>query len=175
MGKSEHTFSLNDTVGTPREILDPIVEILGPIGLDPCFHPKAIVPARIAILLPEYGVGDRVLANGTHVFEGSGLDLPWGGFGLTFVNPPYSLLSKEPWIQKARDEADEAVLFLPVRTAGAWWQDEISRCGAVTFLRGRVTHIDAPTGAPFHQCLVYCGPRVEFWKHAARKRFGWTP
>lgn len=179
VGKNENTLNTNDAVCTPPEIFEPILAALGPIGFDPCSHPASNVPAATQVLLPRYWTDPdkpppSEEQNGeTLVLWGSGLDFHWGGMGLVFVNPPYSELSKKPWIAKARDEADEAVLFLPVRTAGAWWQDEITRCQAITFLRGRITHDGETVGAPFHQCLVYCGPRVEQWLPHAVK-LGWT-
>lgn len=175
MGKSEHTFALNDAVGTPEDILAPI-RAFAPIGLDPCSHPTSIVGAKVSVLLPAYDFGSHDWGD-ERVLEGDGLKLHWGGYGLVYVNPPYSRLATDPWIAKARTEADEALLLLPVRTSGAWWQDDVRRCQAVTFLRGRVTHTGAEHGAPFHQCLVYCGPRALAWRqHAARhaERLGWT-
>jgi hypothetical protein len=178
MGKSEHTFSTNDEVSTPAAIYEPIVAALGPIGFDPCSHPTSNVPASTVVLLPQYWTGEGAPpaeeeCGDQLVLWGSGLDFNWGSMGLVYVNPPYSLLPKQPWIAKARDEADEAVLLLPVRTAGAWWQDEVTQCQAITFLRGRVTHEGAEQGAPFHQCLVYCGPRVDRWV-AKMGPLGWT-
>lgn len=180
MGKNENTRKKNDEVCTPQELLE-AVRKLGPIGFDPCSAPASIVEAATTVLLPKYWAdpdnpppleqvcGDQL------VLWGDGLTYHWGEMGLVFVNPPYSVLSKQPWIAKARDEADEAVLFLPVRTAGAWWQDEVTRCQAVTFLRGRVVHEGEEDGAPFHQCLVYCGPRVERWIEIVTElQLGWT-
>jgi len=171
MGKSEHTFTLNDAVGTPEDILAPI-RAFAPIGLDPCSHPKSIVGAKVSVLLPAYGIGNHELGD-DRIIEGDGLAMHWGGHGLVYVNPPYSRLHRDPWIKKAREEADEAILLLPARTAGAWWQEEVRRCQSVTFLNRRVKHTDAEHGAPFHQALVYCGPRVSAWMPHA-ERLGWT-
>jgi len=52
MGKSEHHLTVNDTHGTPENILRVITKVLGPIGLDPFSHPDAIVPCELAIMLP---------------------------------------------------------------------------------------------------------------------------
>lgn len=113
MGRAENTFSTRDSVGTPQEIIEPIVEILGPIGLDPCSHPGSIVPAAVRFYLPEYappgmphGEPVPMPASGAapaHVaIVGDGLVLPWGpGLGLVYVNPPYSRLSSEPWFLRA--------------------------------------------------------------------------
>lgn len=52
MGKSEHHLTYNDTHGTPESILSVITKTFGPIGLDPCSHPDAVVPCELAIMLP---------------------------------------------------------------------------------------------------------------------------
>ncbi len=52
MGKSEHLLTVDDTHGTPEEILSVITKTFGPIGFDPCSHPNAIVPCELAIMLP---------------------------------------------------------------------------------------------------------------------------
>ena len=210
MGRSENTFSLRDSVGTPQRIIDAIVNILGPIGLDPCSHPGSIVPAATRFYLPEYAPpgmphGEPVAmpASGNtlaHVaVVGDGLVLPWGpGFGLVYVNPPYSRLSSEPWILRAlpngadvrkrtekgerkRDaasyaESDEVVWLLPVRTAGSWWQtDLVATADRITFLNFRVQHVGEDDPSPFHQCLAYRGSRAELWQEKANAKLGWTP
>lgn len=212
MGKGEHQVSTRDAVGTPPKIFNLIEEVLGPIGLDPCSHPGSEVPARIRYYLPQYappgmphGVFVPMPAYGRtpahHAMVGDGLILPWGpGYGLVYVNPPYSPLDTEPWILRAlahqgafdhvrnlapqrtrRNEGtpgcpDEAVYLLPVRTAGSWWQfDLIQTADVITFLGFRVHHTGEDSSAPFHQCLTYRGPRAEMWAEAMRKRgVGWT-
>lgn len=175
MGRSENTFSTNDGVCTPREILAPITDTLGPIGLDPCSNPSSIVSAKVSILLPEYRPADApevLFLGGDTVVFADALEVSWGGMGLTFWNPPYSKLSKQPWCLKAL-EADESVGFLPVRTAGKWGQHEGTRHDLVTFLNFRVRHIGERDPSPFHQCLTYSGPRRELWYKRAVK-LGWT-
>lgn len=209
MGRAENTFSTRDSVGTPKEIIEPIVEILGPIGLDPCSHPGSIVPAATRFYLPEYappgmphGTPVAMPATGStpaHVaVVGDGLVLPWGpGFGLVYVNPPYSRLSSEPWLLRAlphgedvrklagkgerrRDAAsyaapDEIVWLLPVRTAGSWWQtDLVAAANMITFLDFRVQHVGEADPSPFHQALAYRGSRAELWQERATEMLGWT-
>lgn len=222
MGKGENTFSLRDSVFTPMSILEPCIDILGPIGLDPCSHPHSIVPAAVRYYLPEYcpqgfpigtpvampsvtinGVGEacEIVTTPPHIaVAGDGLVMPWGpGLGWTFINPPYSKLSKQPWFLRALNEIefvlvrdapegseprrdfapiarpDETVWFVPVRTAGSWWQHDVVRVAdMITFLRFRVQHVGEKFGSPFHQCLIYRGPRARLWKEQATKRLGWT-
>lgn len=114
MGKSENTFSERDSVGTPPDIFEPIIDILGPIGLDPCSHPGSLVPAAVRYYLPQYapagmlhGVPTRLPANGlipAHIaVVGNGLTMPWGpGLGLVYCNAPYSRLKSDPWILRAQ-------------------------------------------------------------------------
>lgn len=188
MGRSEHTFSRQDTVCTPREVWEPIVKTLGEIIFDPCSNPVSTVPALVQVLLPELYWTDpskpapaEETCGDYDVLWCDGLSVSWKGMGLTFVNPPYSKLRSQPWVQKARDEADESVLFLPVRTATQWWQQDVVRCGAITFLESRVAHdnafnkegelVDDPS--PFGQALIYNGPRLELWLGLAQT-LGWT-
>lgn len=188
MGKSEHTLSKQDSVCTPQAIWQPIVDCLGEIGFDPCSHPASTVPALTRVLLPELywthptDPAPPVQDCGDHdVLWGDGLDFTWKGVGLVWLNGPYSLLGKRPFIQKFQNEADEAAGLFPVRTATKWWQDELIFCSAITFLKQRVAHDNVftregePTDdpSPFGQALVYCGPRVELWC-AQIGKLGWT-
>ena len=208
MGKAESSFQLRDTVGTPKEVYEPIVACLGPIGLDPCSHPGSLVPAAVRYYLPEYvpagtpaSVPLRVEARGEvpgHMaIVGDGLSLPWGpGLGLVYVNPPYSQLAEHPWLLRSLPDAasltapakgarkrtmaepampDEVLWFLPVRTAGSWWQrDLLAVADVVTFLRFRVKHTGEQNRSPFHQALAYRGPRAERWAAFASAELGWT-
>lgn len=204
MGKNENTFSTRDAVCTPLEIVEPVVSILGPIGLDPCSHPNSVVPARVRYFLPEYApgapLGEPIQMNGFIAVVGNGLAMPWGpGLGLVYLNPPYSPLDHEPWFLRAlpEDQAahvralskknsrkrlyaptalpDECLWLVPVRTAGGWWQiDVVHVASMITFLDFRVQHVGEPHPSPFHQALVYRGPRAALWKREAEKRLGWT-
>lgn len=209
MGKGENTFSERDRVGTPPRVFDAIRHILGPIGLDPCSHPGSQVPAKVRYYLPEYAPPGMpqvfpMPAYGltpAHVAViGDGLVLPWRGFGLVYVNPPYSALSEDPWIlrgagdqqefdvlrerpgkgERKRKHApagapDEIVWLLPVRTAGSWWQvDLVNIADQITFLNFRVKHTNEPDPSPFHQALAYRGPRAKHWKERAEALLGWT-
>lgn len=188
MGRSEHTLSRQDTVCTPQEIWGPIVDALGPIIFDPCGNPASTVPALVQVLRPDlYWTDPNKPAPAEEncgdydVLWTDGLSISWKGMGLTYVNPPYSTLGKEPWVRKARDEADESVMLVPVRTSTQWWQRELIYSSAITFLESRVTHDNVfdkegnPTSdpSPFGQALVYNGPRVELWLEKLGV-LGWT-
>lgn len=209
MGRPENSFSPRDSVGTPPRVTDAIRTILGPIGLDPCSHPGSQVPAKVRYYLPEYAPqgAPRVFpmpaydTTPAHVaVVGDGLVLPWRGFGLVYVNPPYSRLSEDPWIlrgagdqhefdalharpgkgERKRKHAtagapDEIVWLLPVRTAGSWWQiDLVGIADMITCLNFRVQHTGEPDPSPFHQALAYRGPRATLWKEQAENLLGWT-
>jgi hypothetical protein len=188
MGRSEHTFSEQDTCCTPPEIWQPIVDALGPIMLDPCSHPVSSVPAATRVLLPELywtdphkdpplyedcGDHDVMWADGTKIVV--------KGCGLVWLQPPYSRLPDDPRWLEIGFEADEMAGMLPVRTANAWWQDRVVFFSAITFLRRRVRHENTfnrkgestKDTAPFGQALVYNGPRVDRWVSEIGK-LGWT-
>lgn len=188
MGRSEHTFSEQDTCCTPPEIWQPVVDALGPIQLDPCSHPVSSVPAATRVLLPELYWTDPEKPPplyedcGDHdVMWADGTKIGVKGCGLVWLNGPYSQFSKDPrWLQIGF-EADECAGLFPVRTATAWWQDELVFYSAITFLRKRVRHENTfnkkgePTDdtAPFGQALVYNGPRVDRWVEKIGL-LGWT-
>lgn len=105
---------------TPPEILDRVAR-LGPVGLDPCSNPDALVRG---VSRPD----------AEHLLSG-GLDVDWSGRGLVFLNPPYGR-GLEAWIRKM-DEADEVVALLPARPDAAWF-DGVWESDVVAFLRGRL-------------------------------------
>lgn len=133
---------------TPDSALDP-VRRYAPIGLDPCT--EASNPSGAA-----------------HFFtaEDDGLAQPWGGRGLVFVNPPYSLTAVEKergqkippirlWSRKIHEEAKRGVVIVALLPCGArfstgYWQDNIliQELRAVCFVRGRVKFINGLTGKP---------------------------
>lgn len=156
MGKKENEFSPDDTVGTPEYIVEAIVRVLGPIGLDPCSHPLSIVSSKTAVLLPAYAPTRPV--NAVNVFYGDGLATDWSGHGLVYVNPPYSDLA--PWFDRAARCGDEVLMLVPARTGNVFWPKAAGRADLEVRL-GRVTHRGEKTHAPFHQWLLYYGARVE--------------
>ena len=156
MGKKENEFSPDDEVGTPKYLLDAIERVLGPIGLDPCSHPNAIVACEVAILLPQYAPAVSPFAKET--IYGDGLAVPWDGCGLVYVNPPYSDLGI--WCEKAATEGDGVVLLVPARTGNVYWP-ETAGLADVEVRLPRVTHHKSKTHAPWHSWLLYYGSRIE--------------
>jgi len=192
VGKSEHTFSTNDAICTPAHIYEPIIEALGPIGLDPFGNPASKVPATERILLRQYkpeavapevwqptGAGLRVRIeascfdpHGAGVVYGSAYDFDWCGHGLVFCNGPYSDVA--PWAHQMWSErgGDEVVGLVPVRTGARWWQQWTAHSDAILFLRGRVHFDNYPHQAPFHSALSYVGPRGDLFVERL-KHLGW--
>lgn len=160
MGKKENQLSRNDEVCTPEDVYQPVLDALGwkRFDLDPCSHPKAIVPVKTRILLPKYR--RRMRGESQGVVYGDGLYLPWTRKRV-WLNPPYSQLQyirRYPWLIKAQEEAARCVGFLPARTSSGWWHDWLRPyVNAVGLVRGRVQHVGEEFGSPFHQVLVFWG------------------
>jgi phage N-6-adenine-methyltransferase len=131
---------------TPAEVLE-LVRHLGPIGLDPCSNAASIVGAAVEWRLPEV----------------DGLEMPWGGHGLVFLNPPYGR-GINLWTRRCcivpgvRPPEDQVVALVPARTDTAWWTEAVEAVDAVCFWRGRLTFLGAPNPAPFPSALLYYGP-----------------
>lgn len=151
----------NDEVMTPSFLLDAIVRVLGPIGLDPCSHPRSIVPSTTAIMLPKYAPAVAQFAQRTVYADG--LQVVWRGHGLLYGNFAYSAPVFEQFLTKTVEEAKlglEAVLLVPVRTGNVYWRKTAGLADLEVRL-GRVKHHGDETHAPFHSWLLYFGDRIE--------------
>lgn len=131
---------------TPECVLERVRK-LGPIGLDPCSNENSIVGAAKELRLPD-----------------DGLSCPWDSHGLVYVNPPYGREITR-WMQKCAAEyvlrGVEIVALVPARTDTKWWQGVVvPSATAVCFVRGRLTFLGAPAGAPFPSAILYYGARV---------------
>tara|TARA_R100001244_G_scaffold36778_2_gene33623 strand:- start:902 stop:1393 length:492 start_codon:yes stop_codon:yes gene_type:complete len=132
---------------TPVEILD-LVYKMGPIGLDPCGNTQSLVDAERTIELPE-----------------DGLQTPWIGHGLVYVNPPYGR-AISGWLQKCATEAAlgaEIVLLMPSRTDTRWFHKWAVKADVLCFWKGRITFDGAPSPAPFPSVLAYWGPNIDLF------------
>lgn len=150
---------------TQVEVLDPIYEHFGPIGLDPFGHPDSKVVADTTIMLPKYSDAAR-----KGVIFGDGLEFSWDDLGLVFANGPFSKLRTDrdytSWAEKGAKEGDEAILLVPARTGSDWWQRFIAPADVILFWRGRMHFHGAPHSATFHTALVYWGNRPELMAKA---------
>lgn len=137
---------------TPEPVLERVRQ-LGPIGLDPCTD------------------ADNPCGAGVY-YTRRGLDLPWAGHGLVYVNPPYGRAVGH-WLVKCAAEAREGVeivALVPSRTDTSWWHAAYATCQSVAFWRGRLTFVGAPSPAPFPSCLIYWGPRSYYFACAFSDR-----
>lgn len=164
MGKNENEHSGNDTWGTPPEVLEPIYEHLGPIGLDPFGHPQSLVRADNYFMLQRYSPFAPPNAKACRIFYGAEdhlLAKSWDGYGLVFANGPFSDVA--PWAWKGARQGDEVILLVPVRTGATWWQRDIAPADVILFWKGRLKFVGAKYTAPFHCALVYWGERRDLF------------
>lgn len=161
------TSSANEHWCTPRTILDPIQNHLGPIELDPCSNKLSIVGAAIDFYGPAVPSPDGLCHDG--------LLESWQCKGLVYVNPPYGRKIK-PWIAKCKSEGaisrtlrnnTEIVLLGPARTDTVYFQDILlPSADSVILLKGRLTFVGAPAPAVFPSFIAYWGYRPTKFKVA---------
>lgn len=143
---------------TPKHILDVVRAFGKEIGLDPATFPDNPTGAR-----KFYTVAD------------DGLSQPWHGFGLVFLNHPYSdkndMTRSWQWTLKSKTEnrlyGTEIISLLPVRTDAEWFHENVFwAANAICWIKGRVKHRAphmerAEGGGRFPSCLAYYGPTVQ--------------
>lgn len=125
------TSSLSVNYCTPAVVLEPL-RALDDIGLDPCSNPLSIVRAHVEWMLER---GE------------DGLQQPWSGHGLVYVNPPFGRSYFPRWSRKIVEEARltvEHVVLTPARTGSAWCQRLLSECDAHCFWKGRLRFLSPP-------------------------------
>ena len=87
---------------------------------------------------------------------GGGLEREWGS--PSFVNPPYSEISK--WIRYGyeQSQAGKVVVFLiPSRTDTRWWHDYVMKAREIRFIKGRLKFGGSKNSAPFPSAIVVFG------------------
>jgi len=153
---SKMVSSANQHWNTPPEVLDPIYQKFGTIGLDPCSNSNSIVQANNKFAGPD--------------IDHDGLAESWQGYGLVFVNPPYGRKIKH-WVKKCADEAalaknagtnTEIILLGPARTDTKFFQKIVCPTADKAILwEGRLTFLGAPAPAVFPSFLAYWGPNAD--------------
>ena len=106
---------------TPPYILEPIRELLGGIGLDPCTEPDNPTMADKWYHLPE-----------------DGCSMPWDASSV-FCNPPYGE-ARNRWVEKCIVEGDKRkiVLLIPSHTETRIFQKALAACNSVVFVKARI-------------------------------------
>lgn len=131
MGIAEHRFDnakrrrpdhhARQAMLTPPYVLDPIRELLGGIGLDPCTEPD-----------------NPTLADQFYCLPADGCALPWEA-KTVFCNPPYGE-AKDRWVAKSIAEGAnrKVVLLIPSHTETQVFQRALEACTSVLFVRARL-------------------------------------
>jgi hypothetical protein len=106
---------------TPAYVLEPIRELLGGIGLDPCTEPDNPTKADAFYCLPT-----------------DGCSMPWDA-ETVFCNPPYGEARKR-WVERCVTEGAKrkVVLLIPSHTDTRVCQLALQSCCSVLFVRARL-------------------------------------
>lgn len=180
MGKIETTLNVNDHWGTPREVWEPMVEYLGTPGLDPFWNPTSEVPAKRkwsdwkvvdkqwvspdgSVTLPYDKATQGGITWGIDSFASS-----WDGFGLVFVNGPFSKAAH--YLKKCSEEGDEVVFLFKANMNARYVHNFVRPADTVVFFDHRLKYVGAKWQATFHTGLGYWGGRPEQFAVAYQDR-----
>lgn len=80
----------------------------------------------------------------------------WGGFGNTFCNPPYSIVSKfiDKAIEQTKDHKGSIVFLVPARTDAKWFHTAMDKATSCLLIKGRLKFGPGETSAPFPSCII---------------------
>lgn len=106
---------------TPSYLLEPLRELMGGFGLDPCTEPDNPTRADFHYHLP---------------FDGC--DLPWVGRNV-FCNPPYGE-ARDRWVDRCIAVGAEkpVALLIPSHTDTRTMQRALRACTTILFVKGRL-------------------------------------
>jgi DNA N-6-adenine-methyltransferase (Dam) len=106
---------------TPSYVLEPIRELLGGIGLDPCTESDNPTGATKFYHPPM-----------------DGCTLPWDA-GTVFCNPPYGEI-RARWVKRCIAEGTDrrVILLMPAHTETRTFQGALRACASVLFVRARL-------------------------------------
>ena len=139
---------MSDYWYTPTKIVEPVIQVLGEIDLDPCADD-----------------GKHIQANQHFTIAEDGLNRKWSG--KVFLNPPYSCPGK--WMKKLQAEirserVTEAIALLPAAT-DTGWLSPILKSQPVCFWKGRIKFLDQDyqprLSARQSHLLIYWGNNLQ--------------
>lgn len=106
---------------TPSYVLEPVRQLLGGIGLDPCTEPNNPTGADQFYHVPQDGCA-----------------LPWNAASV-FCNPPYGE-ARDRWVMRCIGEGPhrKVVLLIPSATETKIFQKALAACVSVVFVRARL-------------------------------------
>ena len=138
---------------TPSEFIQAARQVMGKIDVDPASNERA---------------NKRIHADKFYTMEDSGLNKTW--HGNVWMNPPYS----QPLITQfcnlivekyKNNEIKQACILVNNATETNFFQNMLSICIAICFIRGRVKFIDKAgnsSGAPLQgQSILYLGNNLK--------------
>lgn len=106
---------------TPGYVLEPIRELLGGIGLDPCTEPDNPTRADVFYCPPQ-----------------DGCVLPWEA-STVFCNPPYGL-ARDRWVKRciAESAGRKIILLIPAATETRIFHLALQNCASVLLVKARL-------------------------------------
>lgn len=166
MGRVETTLSTCDHYGTPSNIWAPIVSVFGEIGLDPFTNPKSKVPAKVR--WTDWGPASR-LPKG--LLKRDGFVTPWGGYGLVYVNGPFSVAGQ--YLARCATQGDEVIFLCRSNMNATYIHKYVAPARRVLFPDKRLKFEGETDSAPFHCLLGYHGERPLLFEEVAERIGGW--
>lgn len=107
---------------TPTYVLEPIRELLGGIGLDPCTEPDNPTRAESFYCLPD-----------------DGCSMPWTLSRNVFCNPPYGE-ARGRWVRRCIEVGSSVpvILLIPSHTETRTFQQAVGACTSMVLVRARL-------------------------------------
>lgn len=142
---------------TPSFIIEAARESMGNIDLDPASNKLA---------------NETVKAENYYTIYDNGLTKKW--YGNVWLNPPYSQPEISNFSNKVTAlEFTQACVLVNNATETAWFQNMMSKCTCVCFLKGRVKYNDkngTPANSPLQgQAVLYFGNNAQNFSEVFNK------
>ncbi len=142
---------------TPSFIIEAARESMGNIDLDPASNKLA---------------NETVKAENYYTIYDNGLTKKW--YGNVWLNPPYSQPEISNFSNKVTElEFTQACVLVNNATETAWFQNMMSLCTCVCFLKGRVKYNDkngTPANSPLQgQAVLYFGSNAQKFSEVFNK------